>query len=278
MAGIILAMLTAIFGGSFAGGVDDLKTDIASYNQSAFEFCTSLNSVAVKPVAATILAIILVLELARLSTRYEGDSKSGTQQIALALLKAALILIAIANVDLILSSINEAGEKITAGVVAQSPDTVAGGDLPASVKTAVDDLGLADKAGLMLVLFLPWLLSIVASIGVKIIVLLRFAEIYILSAAATLPLVFLSHPETKSIGVGYLRRYAGAVLHGVVIILCITIYSYFQVEMVDVNSLTGDNMLSTLTANLAGLIAGPVFFLTLLFGSSRMAKAFLGEG
>lgn len=277
MGDIIIAMLEAILGGNFATGSEALETSVASYNSTAYDFAQTVNATAVKPVAASILAIILVLELARISTRYEGDSKSGTQVAAAAILKAVLVVVAIQNVDLILAAINEVGELIIADTSELTPDVTSAG-VSDTIREAVNDMSTIDKAGLMLVLFIPWLLSILGGVALKIVIFIRFAEIYILSAAATLPLVFMAHPETKSIAVGYLRRYGGAVLHGAMIIIIVAIYSAFQFDGIDLGAVTSDNLLSTMVSNIGLLIAGPVFFLFLVFGSGRLARSMLGDG
>lgn len=277
MGDIIVSMLETILGGTFAGGTDSLATSVADYNSGAHDFARNVNDVAVKPIAASIVAIILTLELVRISSRYEGDSRSGTQVVAAAILKAVLLIIAIQNVDLILDAMNEVGELII-GNMANLNQEVRGQELSDDVRQTVKDMGNVDKAGMMIVLFFPFLLSIVAGFAVKIMIFIRFAELYILSAAATLPLAFLGNQETKSITIGYLRRYGGAVLHGVMIMVIISIYSFFQLDTLDLSAATSDNLLSTVMSQFASLLIGPVFFLFLIFGSSRLARSMLGDG
>ena len=125
-----------------------------------------------------VVAIILVLELARVSSsRFDGDSKTGVQVIASIMIKAAMLIIAIQNVDLILGAINEIGDTIIALLSVGSPAT--------QVTSAADidslDMGTLEQVGAMIILFIPWLIAIVAGIAVKLVVLLRFAKVYILS-------------------------------------------------------------------------------------------------
>lgn len=119
---IIVSMLETILGGTFAGGTDSLATSVADYNTGAYDFARNVNDVAVKPIVASIVAIILTLELVRISSRYEGDSRSGTQVVAATILKATLLIIAIQNVDLILDAMNEVGELIIGNMANISHD------------------------------------------------------------------------------------------------------------------------------------------------------------
>ncbi|VDG75783.1 Uncharacterised protein [Actinobaculum suis] len=277
MGDIIISMLESIFAGSFASGAQSLRTSIIEYNESAYHFAQNVNTAAVKPVAAVIVGIILVLELARISIRYTGEQKAATQVVCVALVKSALLIIAIQHTDLILAAMNGAGDAII-GATSDLTPAVTDQQLPESLRQAVEDTSMMDKAGLMLVLFIPWLLAAVGSIAVKIVVFIRFAELYVLSAAATLPMAFLGNPDTKSIAIGFLKRYGGVVLHGVMIVIIIAVYSSFQFSGIDLAGLTGDNLLSELTKNFGALIGGPVVFMYLLFGSGRLARSMLGDG
>ncbi|QJC22513.1 hypothetical protein [Arcanobacterium buesumense] len=265
----IKKMLEDILGNGFFNQTDGLYDSVAGYSASAYQVALTVNSTVVKPVAASVVAIILVLELARVSTKFEGDSKMGVQVIGTIMIKAALLIVAIQNVDLILKAINEAGETLINGlkkhatVIQSNPVNI--GDL---------DMDTLDMIGAMIILFLPWLISMIGGVVVKIVVLLRFAEIYILSAGATLPLAFLGHTETKQISIGYLKKYATAMLHGFTIILVLIIFAKFQGAGTDL----GENpTVDDVMANFVNLVAVPIGFIFLVLSSGKFAKALVGE-
>ena len=62
------------------------------------------------------------------------------------------------------------------------------------------------------------------------------------------------------------------------IMVIISIYSFFQLDTLDLSAATSDNLLSTVMSQFALLLIGPVFFLFLIFGSSRLARSMLGDG
>lgn len=270
MEDFIKRMLEDIFSNTFLISSDALSKEISGYNETAFALANTINDTAVKPIAAIVVAIILVLELARVSSRFDGDSKAGVQVIASIMIKAAMLIIAIQNVDLILGAINEIGDTIIASI---------GGITSDQVTSAADidslDMGTLEQVGAMIILFIPWLIAIVAGIAVKLVVLLRFAEVYILSAGATLPLAFLGHEDTKQIAIGYLKRYATAVLHGVMILVVIAIYSALQIGG---SNIPEDFSLSEVMKSFGDFLLGPVLFLFLIFGSGKFARALVGEG
>lgn len=253
-------------------GVGKLTTTVANYNTDAYAFANNINSTIVKPIAATILAIILVLDLARIGSRVDGDQRLGVQMVATSVIKAVLVIIAIQNVHLILGAINQVGDTVIKTVGAST-----GGTLSNSVPSE-DELKTVDlmgQLGTMVVLLIPALLGVIASIVLKVVVFVRFAEIYVLSAAATLPLVFMGHPETKGIAVGFLKKYAQAVLQGVILIIVLHIFTLFKLGngvKIDAANLIG----STVQA-WPGLFLGSAVFLFFIISSGRFARALVGE-
>ncbi|MFP7697069.1 hypothetical protein [Trueperella sp. LYQ143] len=276
MTTIIIAMLTAIVGGAFASGAEALYSSIDQYNANAYAFVTNVNSIAVKPIAATLLSAILLLELLRIVSRYE-ESQAATPAVVAFTFKAVVVISIVQKSDLILAAINDIGHTLISGVQEQSPAANIQ-ELTPTVIEAVEDMSLTDQVAVMFILFLPYMMSLLGHFALKIIVFLYFAEIYILSAAATLPLVFFGHVETKHIAIGFLKRYASAVMHGVTIVLVLAVYSFFQFDSLNLSASTGDTLLHDIVSNIGVILFGPAFFLFILFASSRLSKAFLGEG
>lgn len=255
MADLITGMLAMIFGGVATGNVEGLTVSVASYNSAAWSFAQQVNQAAVKPVAASILSIILVLEFVRISSRYDGDSRTGTQQIAMVILKCVLVVIAVQNANLILGAIQEVGSQIMAGL-GKPPQNLAGVNFdPQKIKTAVGSLPGLDQFAFLLSLLLPWLASLAANVIVIVMVVMRFAEIYIMSAFAPLPIVFLGNDETKAIGVGYLKKYAAVVLQGVVILLVCIMYKFVAPSLFKASALVAA-LTSSQKTGVAGALAG----------------------
>lgn len=76
---------------------------------------------AVKPIASTILAILCVLELARVSTRADGDRELGVKLVAMAMFKLVLVFTAAQHSELMLKAIDEIGEGVMGGIHSAAP-------------------------------------------------------------------------------------------------------------------------------------------------------------
>ena len=256
-----------------------LSSDLASYNASAYNLVTSLHTTAVMPVSSVVISIILVLELARQASRMEGDNQLGAKIIAGTMFKSALLVIAAQNAMLFLDAINEVATAIINGFGED-----AGGSnplaLPDGVLDSVEDAGNVDKAGMMMLLIIPFLVAMAAKIIAQIMVILRFAEMYALTAFASLPIALIGHPDTKSMGVGYLQRYAAVALQGVTLILAFRLYGFLATSVVGEGlSAIGDGSMSGwIVDNYATLIVSPILLIFLVLASGRLAKAVVGQG
>lgn len=284
MGDIILSMLAKITGGWMGSTATLLTTEVSQYSAAAYDLAKNLNTVAVTPVAAVIVAIMVVLELARNSSRIEADSQLGAKIIAGTMFKAALLVIVLQVSWDFIEAINEIGDQLAAKAadfVQLGPQSNEGAALSEDVKAAINDAGNAEKTAVILILFVPWLVAIVASIAVKIIVILRFAEIYVLSAAVVLPLAFASHPETRSIAVGYLRKYGAVVLQGFMLIVIFGVYAMLQSNVLGnpLDSIANDpgGILSGIVNSIGDMLLAPLTLIFLMFGSSRLARALVGE-
>lgn len=148
-----------------------------------------------------------------------------------------------------------------------------------TIKNAVDDASYIQQGGALILLLIPFLIAVAAAVAFRVIVFLRFLEIYILTAFAPLPVAFVGNSETKSIAIGYLKRYGAVVLQGALLVLVITMYSYAATELGDlnVNNLQGGSIFPWIITNYVVLLAAPAAFLVVIFASQRMAKAILGK-
>lgn len=268
------SMLSYIVNSDFGAGLQDLLKSISSYQTDAYTFVTNVNHLVIQPLAATILAIMLVIELDRISTRVDGDQKLGMQLVAAAMFKAAIMILVIQNIDLLLGAINEISDlSITKVYDAANIDTRgAGGGIPD--ENEISEAGFGQQLVLMMILFLPWLITLAASLIIKVVVFVRFAEIYVLTAGATLPLVFMGNPETKSIAIGYLRKYAAAVLQGIVLVVVIGVFKWFSAAPFNIS---GSDLAGSAISQIGNILLTPIVFIFLIVSSGRIARALVGE-
>lgn len=276
---LIINMLNALGAGPTSDFADLMKAP-DSYNSTLYEASLALHNTAVKPITATVLSIMIVLMLTANSGRIQEDGQLGVRIIAATMIKAVMVIIVAQQAINILSAIDTVAVDL-----ANSATTVDTGDAAAQtvdlgtqLQDDIKDAGTVDKLGVLVVLFIPFMVAKVVGVLAIILIFVRFIQLYIMTSFASLPLAFLAHDETKSIGIGYLKRYAGVALTGVVIIVTLRFYQAILSSWVTQFSVGEDeSVVGFATANFGSFFVAPLVLAFLLFGASQLAKALVGE-
>lgn len=259
-----------------------LNKGIDEFNTTAYEFITNLHSTAVLPITSVIISIILVLELARTATHMEGDHQLGVKIIAATMFKSALLVVAAQNSTLFLNAINEVSTNIITGIGASKtsygPET--SDTLEKQIIPLVSDLDTADQAGMIMMLLIPYLLVKAAEIIIYIMIFFRFAELYAMTAFSSLPIAFLGHPDTKSMGISYLQKYAAVSLQGATLMLAVAVYNAIvSNKFVDDFRVIGKspNLADWTFVHYREFIIAPILLIILILSSGKLAKALVGQ-
>lgn len=276
----IVGMLNAL-GSSGAGSTSDLLLSPADYNHSLWQASLTIADTAVKPISAVVLSIMLVLMLANSSTRVDGDRELGVRIIAATMFKAVLVILAAQNAVLFLDAINAIATSIasSANSIDVGTATQAGTQLGDQLRDKVSDAGLAQQLGILVILLIPFLVAKIVGVLATVLIFVRFLQLYMLTAFASLPLAFLGHDDTRSIGVGYLKRYATTALQGVMLIIAVKLYQALLGGWFGTNiKYDSTDMWSFILAHFGQFFIGPAVLAFLLVGASSLAKAVVGEG
>ena len=277
MKGMIKYMLKAIVSLD-TRSINGLTDSLQGHTAQAYKVVTNLHSTAVLPVSTVVISIILVLELARNATHMEGDHQMGVKIIAATMFKSALLVVAAQNSMMFLNAINEISTKIIAGISKTNNKIYKPDELPDRVNKLIEDAGTVDQAGLVMMLLLPFIISIAAQVVIQVMVIIRFAELYIMTAFASLPIAFLGHPDTKSMGISYLQKYAAVSLQGATLMMAVALYSEFinfsgKFASIGKNQSLNDWMFT----NYAQFVICPVLLMILILSSGKLAKAIVGQ-
>ena len=266
--------------------IDDtqLSTSINEFNTTVYNFITNLYTTAVLPISAAIISIILVLALARNATHMEGDHQMGVKIIAVTMFKSALLVIAAQNSTMFLNAFNEVSSKIIIGIGKTKTDFGSDADLKTlndKIIPLVSDLDTGDQAGMIMMLLIPYLTAIIARVVIQVMIFFRFAELYAMSAFASLPIAFLGHPDTENMGVNYLQKYAAVSLQGATLMLAISIYSTLMHSGVVSNGFLKigdkDKLVDWMFSHYVDFVIPPIVLLILTLTSGKIAKSLVGQ-
>lgn len=276
---LLVAMLNAVTLGEI-DGAKSLLLSPQAYNKTMYDAMVTIHSTAVKPVTAIVMAIMFVLMLATTSTRAEGDQQLGVRIIAASMFKIAMVFIVAQNAVLILdalasiaTTISTSASEIDVGVTSEEAELLGN-----QLRKDIEDEGTTEKAFLLVVLLIPWLLATVASILAVVLVFIRFLQMYLLTAFASLPLAFLGHEDTKNIGIGYLKGFATVALSGTVLVVAIKLYQALKGGWSAGIAEYDGSLVDYLTTNFGSFFIAPLVLIFMLFGANGIAKRLVGEG
>ena len=99
--------------------------------------------------------------------------------------------------------------------------------LPSEMVTAIEDCGFFESIPLWAVTLIGSLFITVMSFIIILTVYGRFFRLYMYTAIAPIPLSTFAGQPTQSVGVSFLKSYAGVCLEGAIIVLACVIFSKF---------------------------------------------------
>lgn len=120
--------------------------------------------------------------------------------------------------------------------------------------------------------FLAYLIGATAIVSIKVMVLLRFIELYFYKAIAPVIVAFWMGDDTRHIAKNFLKTFGAIALQSAVIIILLAIWQGFKVDTA--MQLDKNSWLWTYAPAIS-YIGKCIIFLILLFGSQRKAKQLL---
>jgi len=278
---LIVAWLNALSTGT-AVDYQNLLTTPQEFNGNVYNAMMLVHSTAVKPVTSIVLAIISSMLLASTSARTDGDRELGTRIISVTMFKIVMVFVVCQNAPMILNALAEVSawmSTVVNGLDVGADSPTSGAPLGDQMRGAIDEAGTMNQLVMILILLLPWIVSAFGTVIVGVLILIRFLQMYLLGAFASLPVVFLMHEDTKQIGIGFLKRFSVVAISGVVIVLALKLYQALLAgAMTDTIVYDGGNVLPFIASNFAGFLFSAIILIFLMFGANNIAKAIIGEG
>ena len=143
--------------------------------------------------------------------------------------------------------------------------------LPKSMVTAIEDCGFFESIPLWAVTLIGSLFITVLSFIIILTVYGRFFRLYMYTAIAPIPLSTFAGQPTQSIGVSFLKSYAGVCLEGAIIVLACIIFSKFAASPPVVDN---DAAAATMVWKYVGEL---VFNMLVLVGMVKMSDHIVKE-
>ena len=230
------------------------------------------------PLAESILALIMLVQLVKISQRIDSTSTLPAVKdiVFLAVFYVIFHWLIVNSLDIV-TAIYNIFNHITASILPSDPTYMNSFDL-SGVEADGDYIG----GFLMLVLFglISVLVGAVAYIVALVVAFARALQIYVMAAFSPIPLSLLGFEETRSMGIGFLKNFAAVALAGTIMVFVMYSYPFLlsSVSGVDSGGLaavatgTNDGLNSLLS-----VLAISIVYIFALAKSGACARELLGN-
>ena len=240
---------------------------LSSLMPGFYSIATALSTSAIMPLAYTVLALFMLLELAKVSVRVEsagGGFQTGAEAIFKVLLKMALCKLVLDNTPQLLTAIHNTFGSLIGGLSGSVSGSV---DLSA-IQAEIEGIGLFDGLAIFIFSFLCILVAGAAFVITQIIIMARAVEIYLFVAVAPLPLATLPNEEMSGIGKNFLKNFAAVGLQGILLWLVLQF-------LPQIFSNVGFGGHVGIYWTILGIIAQSITIIGALTSTGRIAKSIL---
>lgn len=212
-----------------AGGVSSYLTAGIGAFPAVYSACQSVANNVCKPVAYTLLTIFMMIDLYQtiMQLSQQGGGMAATSSIIKSAMKYAVVKWAIDSSSSILSAIFSVSVSVTSSI-----GTTLNVSMDATVtalETQVDQMtgGPLSNLGSFLIVAIAYFFAWIATIGVNVVVLSRFVQVYVFVALAPIPFATFPEQHASQIGISFLRGFASVCLQSAVIALACRLFPLF---------------------------------------------------
>ena len=274
-------MLNTIGGGLDNDTLRMLTQSPSEYSPQAYALMRRIAVQAVQPIAVTVLAVVFSLEILRVAQRMDEDRELGVKSIISSLFKIIVVYMAAMHAEWLADGITQVVRLLGVSV-----NTIMGPAAATGMKGLGDTLlangGIDDSNTIQqlmagVALFLPWILSNAMGVVVRILLLLRFVELFIMTSFGALPIAFLSYDGTRQWGEGYIRSFGSVAFSNVTLLIAVGAYRAVAKDMfhIDAARITLNQLVFHEWGSLLGM---SLLMIGLLVISSKTSKALFGQG
>lgn len=222
----------------------------------------------------TFLGLFFLLELWNISKHVEGfggGPQMGVEMVFGLLVKLLLCKLIMDNSFVLMEALYDKIASITGSVAS---GWAAGGALSLSTETTGTEGTFFVMAVVFLLALVVLLVVAAAWLISRIIIWLRFIEIFLYIIVAPIPLATLPSDEWGQIGKGFLKSFISLCLQGLLIYLILSLFPVIAGSVIP-----GDTLVDTEFAIINQLLTAAgmsVLLIVALFGSNRLANSIMG--
>ena len=240
--------------------MDNITNSLAEYSSTVNQYADKIGN-ALLPVASILILTFFLFDILSWNRRLGQEGGSLTIQlwmeVALGYVIAFILVYNFSEIfDFIVLVFNK-GIALVNGVLPKK-----------DFSSDVDTSGISGWIFKQIVSIVAKATEYVANVSAKILVFMRFFQMYILKAVGPLIIAFFMSEQTRQIAINFFMLFASYALQGLLLVIIVKLYPAL---VTDDMFKAGDGYLVTAFAS----IAKNIVYIIALFGSQRLAKTLL---
>lgn len=249
-----------------------LVQNLETYLPDIYHYSLLIMDIVVKPIAYSLLGFLLLLEFHQIAQKiYSNYSAFGGFELFIPLfLKLGISLLVMRNLTVFIHGIVGISTIINVGIgelgIQAEMDQVVDFSL---IMEQEQTMNFFEKLTLLLLLFIPLVLSLLTTILTKIVVFLRFFELYFYFSLSPLIVVMFINEEINQTGKNFFRMICASSLQGVFLFMVLSFYPLLVQTIFAINERQG--MITVIS-----IISGNCLTLCIsLFYTNKWAKTIM---
>ena len=211
---------------------------------STYELTKTIHQTAVIPIAESILALFMLVQLVKISQRIDATATLPAVKdiVFLAVVYVLIHWFIVNSLDIMQAIYKIAVDNIIPEIgTAQSNTGFFNGELTTSniPDSTWDELTIGGCFLTLCASILSVIGGVVAYMVAFIVAYARAWQIYAMAALSSIPIALLGFDETRQMGIGFLKNFAAAVLAGAVMMFLLVIYPLALSTMTTASGVTG---------------------------------------
>lgn len=211
---------------------------------STYELTKTIHQTAVIPIAESILALFMLVQLVKISQRIDATATLPAVKdiVFLAVVYVLIHWFIVNSLDIMQAIYKIAVDNIIPEIgTAQSNTGFFNGELTTSniPDSTWDELTIGGCFLTLCASILSVIGGVVAYMVAFIVAYARAWQIYAMAAFSSIPIALLGFDETRQMGIGFLKNFAAAVLAGAVMMFLLVIYPLALSTMTTASGITG---------------------------------------
>ncbi|EMF0268082.1 hypothetical protein C7N31_RS06025 [Enterococcus hirae] len=249
-----------------------LLQNLETYLPDIYQYSELIMNGVIKPIAYSVLGFLLLLEFQQMAQKIYGNySGFGGMELFLPLfLKLGVSLLIMRHLTIFIHMIVEISTTISNGI--SQIGIREGGSKAVDALSLIEGIyhwGFFEKLTLLIILLIPLILSVLTSVLTKLVIFMRFFEIYLYFSISPLPLVTFLNEEVSSIGKNFLKLVCASSLQGILLFIILSFYPLLVHSVFSIDEKQG------MIAVISGISGNCLTLCASLFYTNKWAKIIL---